>query len=93
MSDQLTENETSFIVDSMLLEICKLSQFCRTTICKEEYLSAQSQLDSFTSNNIKLAVTMRVKQYNYEKQPYLLEKTRTRIETLFSQLCDQFLIR
>jgi len=36
---------------------------------------------------------MRVNQHDYENQPYLFRKTRKRIETLFSQLCDQFLIR
>jgi len=30
---------------------------------------------------------------DYQKQPYLFRKTRKRIETLFSQLCDQFMIR
>jgi len=36
---------------------------------------------------------MRVNQRDYQKQPYLFRKTRKRIETLFSQLCDQFMIR
>ena len=57
------------------------------------YLSAEYQLDLFTSNQIRLEVPMRVNQHEYQKQPYLLRKTRKRIETLFSQLCDQFLIR
>ena len=57
------------------------------------YLSAEYQLDLFTSNNIRLEVPMRINQHNYKKQPYLLRKTRKRIETLFSQLCDQFMIR
>jgi len=29
----------------------------------------------------------------YQKQPHLLRKTRKRIETLFSQICDQFMTR
>ena len=158
LSDRLTGNENYFIVDSMPLEICKLSRSSRITICKEEYLttpskgycasqklhfygyklhavcsasgvfsdfditqasvhdihylkniknnfsscviigdkgylSAEYQLDLFTSNNIVLEVPMRVNQHDYKKQPYLFKKTRKRIETLFSQLCDQFLIR
>jgi len=36
---------------------------------------------------------MRVNQRDYQKQPYLFIKTRKCIETLFSQLCDQFMIR
>ncbi|PWJ92225.1 hypothetical protein BC749_11720 [Flavobacterium araucananum] len=36
---------------------------------------------------------MRKNQKNYKEQPYILRKSRKRIETLFSQLCDQFMIR
>lgn len=36
---------------------------------------------------------MRSNQYDYKKQPYVFRKSRKRIETLFSQLCDQFMIR
>jgi hypothetical protein len=36
---------------------------------------------------------MRNNQNNYKKQPYIFRKKRKRIETLFSQLCDQFMIR
>ena len=59
----------------------------------KSYLSADYQLDLFASNNIKLEVPMRVNQHDYQKQPYSFRKTRKRIETLFSQLLDQFLIR
>lgn len=158
LADKLTGSENYFIVDSMPLEICKLSRSSRTTICKEDfltspskgycasqklhfygyklhavcsstgvftnfeltqaavhdihflkniknnlsscvligdkgYLSADYQLDLFTSNQIRLEVPMRVNQHDYQKQPYLFRKTRKRIETLFSQLCDQFMIR
>jgi len=154
----LTGSENYFIVDSMPLEICKLSRSSRTTICKENfltslskgyyasqklhfygyklhavcsstgvftnfeltqadvhdihflkniktnmsscvligdkgYLSADYQLNLFTSNQIKLEVSMRVNQHDYQKRPYLFRKTRKRIETLFSQLCNQFMIR
>ena len=57
------------------------------------YLSADYQIDLFTSSQIKLEVPMRVNQHDYQKQPYLFRKTRKPIETLFSQLCDQFMIR
>ena len=36
---------------------------------------------------------MRNNQKNYKRQPYIFRKKRKRIETLFSQLCDQFMIR
>lgn len=150
--------EEVFVVDSMPLEVCKLSRSGRSKICKEAfysspkkgycaaqkmhyygyklhavcsiggvveslditpanvhdihylkdikyhlndcsligdkgYLSAQCQLDLFESCNIKLEVPTRKNQNNYTKQPYTLRKSRKRIETLFSQLCDQFMIR
>ncbi len=42
MSDKLTGTENYFIVDSMPLEICKLSRSSRTTICKEDYPAHRS---------------------------------------------------
>jgi len=57
------------------------------------YLSAEYQLDLFTSNQMRLEVPMRLNQHEYQKQPYLLRKTRKHIKTLFSQRYDQFLIR
>ena len=57
------------------------------------YLSADYQLDLFESKSIKLEIPMRKNQHNYKKQAYLFRKKRKRIETLFSQLCDQFMIR
>jgi hypothetical protein len=57
------------------------------------YLSATIQLDLFETANIKLETPMRSNQKNYKSQPYIFRKSRKRIETLFSQLCDQFMIR
>ncbi len=56
-------------------------------------LSADYQLYLFESKQIKLEVPMRKNQHNYKKQTYIFRKKRKRIETLFSQLCDQFMIR
>jgi hypothetical protein len=36
---------------------------------------------------------MKNNQKKYKKQPYIFRKKRKRIETLFSQLCNQFMIR
>jgi len=147
-----------YIVDSMPLEICKLSRSSRSGICKEEYetapnkgycasqansyygyklhavctidgvftdfdlsqasihdihylkdikqmygnctilgdkgyLSIDYQRDLFSSNQIRLEVPMRRNQHEYKPQAYIFRKSRKRIETLFSQLCDQFMIR
>ncbi|SHN00608.1 Transposase DDE domain-containing protein [Chryseobacterium carnipullorum] len=64
-----------------------------TLIGDRGYLSAQVQTDLFTYANIKLDTPMRINQRNYIKQKYIFRKSRKRIETLFSQLCDQFKIR
>jgi hypothetical protein len=158
LASRFLEFEDYFIVDSMPLEICKLSRHKRIKICKDEfetapskgfcasqqmyfygyklhgicsfsgvfqslditkanvhdiqflkninhqisdcvilgdrgYLSATVQLDLFQSANIKLETPMRTNQIEYKKQPYIFRKSRKRIETLFSQLCDQFMIR
>lgn len=152
------EFEDYFIIDSMPLEVCKLSRSSRSKICKEQaygfpdkgycasqnsnyygyklhavcsvsgvfqsidlspasvhdinylkdikeqisdctligdrgYLSAEIQLNLFETCNIKLNTPMRKNQIDYKKQPYIFRKSRKRIETLFSQLCDQFMIR
>ncbi len=57
------------------------------------YLSADYQLNLFEHSQIKLETPLRKNQLNYKKQPYIFRKSRKRIETLFSQLCDQFRIR
>jgi Transposase DDE domain len=64
-----------------------------TVLGDRGYLSAEVQIDLFNSVNIKLETPMRSNQKNYKKQPYIFMKSRKRIETLFSQLCDQFMIR
>jgi len=158
LASHFYEFEDCFIVDSMPLEVCKLSRSSRSKVCKEHtyaipdkgyfasqssnyygyklhavcsvngvfqsvdlspasvhdmnylkdfraqigdctligdrgYLSAEIQLNLFETCNIKLNTPMRGNQKNYKKQPYIFRKKRKRIERLFSQLCDQFMIR
>lgn len=158
MSKEIISDEEYHIVDSMPLEICKMSRKNRLKICRESfetspnegfcasqqmryfgyklhavctiqgvfrsfdlskasvhdihylnniknefhdvtilgdkgYLSKRIQLDLFNYQNIRLEVPMRKNQKDYAPQPYILRKSRKRIETLFSQLCDQFKIR
>ncbi len=52
------------------------------------YVSETIQLDLFQSANIKLETPKRRNQKNFKPQPYIFRKSRKRIETLFSQLCD-----
>lgn len=158
MVARFNEFENYFVVDSMPLEICKLSRSSRSKICKEQgfsypnkgycasqgfhfygyklhavcsiegvfqsfdispasvhdihylkdieqqlsdcvllgdkgYLSSSIQLDLFRSANIQLETPKRKNQKDYKPQFYPFKKYRKRIETLFSQLCDQFMIR
>lgn len=158
LSKKFNKFENYFIVDSMPLEVTKLSRSSRSKICKESfysapnkgycasqkmhyygykihaicsvegvfksfdlskasvhdihylkdiknqfndcvilgdkgYLSADYQLDLFESKQIRLEIPMRKNQHNFKKQTYIFRKKRKRIETLFSQLCDQFMIR
>lgn len=57
------------------------------------YISESIQLDLFQTANIKLETPKRVNQKEYKPQPYIFRESRKRIETLFSQLWDQFMIR
>lgn len=57
------------------------------------YLSESIQLDLFQTVNVKLETPKRVNQKDYKPQAYIFRKSRKRIETLFSQLCDHFRIR
>ncbi len=53
----------------------------------------QFDIHYLKTNGIKLEVPMRTNQHNYKKQLYIFRKLRKRIETLFSQLCNHFMIR
>ena len=56
------------------------------------YIGAEIQLDLFESANIKLEVPYRLNQKNWKPTFIPFAKTRNRIETLFSQMCDQFMM-
>lgn len=158
MSHTIISDEEYHIIDSMPLEICKISRKNKLKICKENfntspnegfcasqqsryygyklhavctiqgvfrsfdlskasvhdihylndvknnfedvvilgdkgYLSKSIQMDLFNYQNIRLEVPLRKNQTDYQPQTYIFRKNRKRIETLFSQLCDQFKIR
>lgn len=57
------------------------------------YLSQKIHIDLFNQANIELEMPIRKKEKNFQPQFYQFKKYRKRIETLFSQLCDQFMIR
>ena len=56
------------------------------------YLNSAVQLDLFETANIRLEVPMRINQKDYKPQFYLFKRFRKRVETLFSQLDDQFML-
>ena len=57
------------------------------------YLSRQYQFDLFDAASIRLETPKRRNQIDFAPFNPVLRKARKRIETLFSQLCDQFMIR
>ena len=57
------------------------------------YLDSEYQLELFEKRGIQLNTPMRSNQKSYRKQPVLFRKVRKRIETIFSQFVDQFVIR
>lgn len=158
LAARFLEFEEFFIIDSMPLEVCRISREKRSQVCRESfetapdkgycasqdqyfygyklqgvcsvngvfhsleltkasvhdttflkemnmqlsdclligdkgYLSSSLQLDLFHSANIRLETPKRKNQINYKRQDWMFRKTRKRLETLFSQLCDQFMIR
>lgn len=64
-----------------------------TLVGDRGYLSKTSQLDLFNTVKIQLKTPMRNNQK--DKQPFepVFRKCRKRIETLFAQLCDQFMLK
>lgn len=64
-----------------------------TLLGDKGYLSQQWQADLFESRAIHLKTPMRKNQKGFKVFPQAFSRARKRIETLFSQLCDQFMVR
>lgn len=64
-----------------------------TLIGDTGYLSSEQQVDLFNSARIELKTPMRSNQKNFQPFPFVFKKSRKRIETMFSQLCDQMMIK
>ena len=68
--------------------------YCNCTLIGDKgYISRQYQLDLFSQSNITLEVPYRNNQLERKETKTVFRIKRKRIETLFSQLCDQFMIR
>jgi hypothetical protein len=63
-----------------------------TLLGDKGYLGCEMQLDLFETAHIRLEVPMKKNQKNYKPQFPLFRKFRKRIETVFSQLDDQFML-
>ena len=57
------------------------------------YISKTQQISLFETARIQLEVPLRGNQKEQKPVVYILKKIRKRIETVFSQLCDQFMIQ
>lgn len=64
-----------------------------TLIADRGYLSSTQQLDLFTTCSIELQTPRRSNQKDYKLFSPIFKRTRKRIETLFAQLCDQFMLK
>jgi hypothetical protein len=57
------------------------------------YISREHQINLFETAGIQLEVPLRANQHEQKPAMWILKKVRKRIETVFSQLCDQFMIQ
>lgn len=64
-----------------------------TLIGDKGYLSKTYQTDLFYSAKIELKTPMRNNQENKQQLAPVFKRIRKRIETLFAQLCDQFMLK
>lgn len=64
-----------------------------TLIGDKGYIGRNAQLELFQSSNIKVVTPARKNQSVRPQWGWQYSKTRKRIETVFSQFCDQFLIK
>ncbi|MCO5264763.1 MAG: IS982 family transposase [Lentimicrobium sp.] len=64
-----------------------------TLIGDKGYLSSEYQSDLFSSSRVKLQTPTRSNQKNHLPFEPIYRRVRKRIETLFAQLCDQFMLK
>jgi len=57
------------------------------------YIGREHQINLFETARIRLEVPLRANQGEQKPMMWILKKIRKRIETVFSQLCDQFMIQ
>jgi IS5 family transposase len=78
---------------NILKEIKHGKLYNATIIGDKGYISKEVKIDLFASCNIKLETPKRSNQKDEEEWHPIFRKNRKRIETLFSQLCDQMMLK
>ena len=81
------------IFDGQYLQDVKASLSNCILLGDKAYIGKDIQLDLFNSSGIRLYTPKRRNQASFQKYPPIMRKLRKRIETVFSQLCDQFMIQ
>ena len=64
-----------------------------TLVGDKGYISSEYQLDLFSNCQVNLQTPSRSNQKNHKSFETVYRKVRKRIETLFAQLCDQFMLK
>jgi hypothetical protein len=79
--------------DNEILKDLNAQMYDSVLLGDKGYIGKEIQLNLFESANIRLETPMRYNQAKFKVYPKIFRKARKRLETLFSQLCDQFMIR
>jgi len=64
-----------------------------TLLADAGYISSEYQTDLFHTVKVEVKTPMRSNQKDFKPYPFVFKKCRKRIETCFSQLCDQMMIK
>lgn len=90
----LVDLTPAHVADIHFLQDIKAAGYAHCIIYGDKgYLGQHHQLELFRTRHIQVETPMRTNQTGYRPQPHLVRRARKRIETFFSQLCDQFLIQ
>jgi len=101
ISSLLNQGEDTYLIDSIPIPVCKIVREKRLKICKKDfdtapdkgYVSKSYRTDLFSTRQIRLRTPMRDNQNDKEPYPFIFKRSRYRIETLFAQLCDQYMLK
>ena len=103
IAQAIDAGEDVFCADSKPVPVCRIARAKRCRLGKYDYhrctilgdkgyLSASVQLDLFETSEIRLEVPYRLNQKDWKPTFAPFAKARKRVETLFSQMVDQFML-